>query len=111
MFEYSSKHKLTFKNDARNTGLAACGQMVGADIKYRKKWIGRVHKNALHTPNAGKYKVGFAVFKPEEDRWDWVYFKHIFDEMESAREWASINFKSIVEHFQSKGWTIHELGD
>lgn len=109
MFEYSEKYKLTFKNDARNTGLAACGQMIGATIKYRKKCIGRIHRNALHMPDSGMYKVGFSVFKPEDGCWSWVYSKKLFNTMEEAKEWASFSFKAIVDNFQSKGWTIHEI--
>ena len=109
MFEYSEKYKLTFKSDARETGLAACGQMIGADIKYRKKHIGRIHRNSLHVQDACKYTVGFSVNKPENGRWVWVYFKMKFDTMEEAREWASDNFKAIIDNFQSKGWTIHEI--
>lgn len=109
MFEYSRKYKLTFKEDARATGLASVGQMRGHAIKYRKKRIGRIHRNSLHlSKEQGKYVVGFMVMKPNQTVFSWSYFQKTFDKAEEAKEWTKNRFEDILAEFAKKGWTVRE---
>lgn len=108
MFEYSPKYKLIFKQDKRNTGLARVGQMIGSDIRYRKNSIGRIHKNSVYGADPGVYRVGLKVVKPQQQVFEWVYFKAKFGTMEAAKEWTKTNFVKILEDFESKGYIIQE---
>ena len=119
MYKISPKHKIVFKIDPRDSGLAGVGQMRGAYILHRKQKIGRIHRNSMHMGNEPcMYKVGFIISpidlasstnSPESTTWKWRYFKVAFKEMAEAQEWVTTNIHNILNKFEQDGYTISPL--
>ena len=100
-----AKTKVTFKKDARETGLRAVGYYRGYDIKIKKKTFGRIT-----TPNVIRreftWEIMYAIEKEDimQDgnpncSWMWKRAESKFDSAEMAKQWIQDNIYSILDKF------------
>ena len=98
--------KLTFKNEAKYTGLLAVGNRPGAQIKVNGKQVGNICGASFSVADF-KHRVQIAV-KDDAERigWRWIMLKPKFTTRDAAKEWLRENFADIVA-----GYDLHSFED
>lgn len=87
---------LSFKKEARTTGLASVGAGDPSTIiKFNKKSVGLISSPSRWT-NEDKWRVKLTIKRPTEDNFDWVVFKAKFDDEPTARAWVKENWEKLI---------------
>ena len=87
--------KPTFKNDPKYTGLAAVGNISGAQIKINGKEVGSI--SSANVKSDFRHRAQIAI-KDENERigWRWIVPRISFSSVNEAKQFLRENWPDIV---------------
>lgn len=88
--------KLRFKKHPRETGLAGVGYPYRpVDIKGDGKVVGTISAPSWQTDD--NWRIRFMI--NNEDNWEWIQFKKVFESEAEAREFIKGNWQAIQDKY------------
>lgn len=96
------KNSITFKNQPKQTGLAAIGNpYADIDIKCNKKVFGMIVAPNWRSQNKNQWRITITVKEENNsEKWKWATFKQIFNNADDAKKWIKENYEKISEKTQ-----------